>query len=128
MITEPTLLQLANELEALRWNLILHGEARALAALLSDDLRFVHSTGLIDDKQSYLVSIETSTVVYHSADREIAFVVPLGDAAFFVNGTVKMTVTLRGTPRTLHSVFTVVWRREQDAWRLVLHQTTALPA
>ncbi|ABB08502.1 nuclear transport factor 2 family protein [Burkholderia lata] len=128
MTTEPALQQLAAELEARRWNLILQGDAQTLSTLLSDDLLFVHSSGLSDSKQSYLSSIEAGAAVYHSADREIASVVPLGDAAFFVTGTVRMAVTLRGTPRTLHSVFTVVWRREEDTWRLALHQTTALPA
>ncbi|MEW6339444.1 MAG: nuclear transport factor 2 family protein [Pseudomonadota bacterium] len=128
MTSAQELLQLASELETRRWNLALAADITMLADLLSDDLQFVHSSGLQDDKQAYLATLETRAVIYHRADPKIQKVVPLGDQAFYVNGTVTLEATVRGTGRVMRSVFTVVWRREQDAWKLVMHQTTAMPA
>lgn len=128
MITNQSPLELANGLEAKRWELMLAGDAQGLAGLISDDLLFVHSSGLKDGKQQYLDAIKAGVVVYHSAEYRIETVVPLSDQAFIANGVVKIEVTVRGTPRCLHSIFTVAWRCEQDIWRLLAHQTTLLPA
>ena len=67
-------------------------------------------------------------MVYRSADSRIETVFSLSSSAFFANGVVTMEAAIRGTERKLHSTFVVVWRREQDTWRLVAHQTTLLPA
>ena len=128
MITGQQLSDLAHELEDKRWQLLLRGDAEAIADLVSDDLQFVHSSGLKDDKKQYLDAIRTGAVIYRSADSRIATVVPLGDQSFIAGGAVEMTATVRGTDRSLHSLFMVVWRREQEAWRLVAHQTTSVPS
>lgn len=127
MTDRQSLADLAQELETQRWRLLLDANTPALSDLVSDDLHFVHSSGLRDSKKQYLDAIETGAVVYRSANSRIESVIPLGDEAFIAHGVVKMEATVRGAERRLHSVFIVVWRREQDAWRLVAHQTTALP-
>ena len=128
MTHEEALPDLAQQLETQRWQLLLGGDIPALSDLLSDDLQFVHSSGLKDSKKQYLDAIETGAVVYHSANSRIESVTALGKHAFIAHGVVKMEATVRGTERRLHSIFMVIWRREQDAWRLVAHQTTSLPA
>jgi hypothetical protein len=128
MITGQRLSDLARELENKRWQLLLRGDAEALTDLVSDDLQFVHSSGLKDDKKQYLDSIRTGAVIYRSADTRIETVVPLGDESFIASGALKMTANVRGTERNLHSLFMVVWRREQETWRFVAHQTTSVPS
>ena len=127
MTKGKALFDLAQQLETQRWQLLLDANAQGLSDLMSHDLQFVHSSGLKDGKKQYLDAIETGTVIYRSADSRIEAVVPLGDQAFIAHGVVKMEATVRGTERGLHSIFMVVWRREQDAWRLVARQTTLLP-
>jgi len=128
MITGQPLSDLAHELENKRWQLLLRGDAEALTDLVSDDLQFVHSSGLRDGKQQYLDAVRTGAVIYRSEESRIETVVPLGDQSFIASGAVKMTATVRGTERNLHSLFMVVWRREQETWRLVAHQTTLVPS
>jgi len=128
MATKENLLDLANDLEAKRWRLMLNGDAQALAGMISDDLQYVHSSGVKDGKQQYLDAIRTGTVIYRSADSRIETVTPLGVSAFVASGVVTMEATIRGAERRLHSIFMVVWGREQDVWQLVAHQTTLLPA
>ena len=128
MITGQPLSDLAHELENKRWQLLLRGDAEALTDLVSDDLQFVHSSGLRDGKKQYLDAVRTGAVIYRSEESRIETVVPLGDQSFIASGAVKMTATVRGTERNLHSLFMVVWRREQETWRLVAHQTTSVPS
>jgi hypothetical protein len=128
MTTGPDLFDLARKLEDTRWQLLLNADVNALTDLVSDDLQFVHSSGLKDDKTNYLDAIRAGAVIYRSANSRIETVVPLGDRSFIASGVVKMEATVRGTERSLHSIFMVVWRREQETWRLVAHQTTLLPA
>ncbi|SOE91699.1 protein of unknown function [Burkholderia sp. D7] len=128
MITGQPLSDLAHELENKRWQLLLRGDAEALADIVSDDLQFVHSSGLRDGKKQYLDAVRTGAVIYRSAESRIETVVPLGDQSFIASGAVKMMATVRGTERNLHSLFMVVWRREQETWRLVAHQTTSVPS
>jgi ketosteroid isomerase-like protein len=125
MNTEQTLFELASDREAKRWELMLNADTDALADLLSDDLQFIHASGLKDSKEPYLEAIRAGTVTYRSASSRIETVTCLGDHAFIASGVVDMQATVRGIDRDLHSLFTVVWRREQSAWRLVSHQTTA---
>jgi hypothetical protein len=128
MIHQDKLFNIATELEARRWSLMQQGHTRALSGLLSDDLRFVHSSGLIDDKQSYIDSIESGTVVYKTADFHFDAVIPLGGDAFIANGVIHMSAVIRSELRQLHSIFTVVWHRDNGSWQLVAHQTTPIPA
>jgi hypothetical protein len=128
MTTRPDLFDLARKLEDTRWHLLLNADATALTDLLSDDLQFVHSSGLKDDKTNYLDAVRAGAVIYRSANSRIETVVPLGNESFIASGSLKMEATVRGTERSLHSLFMVVWRREQETWRLVAHQTTLLPA
>lgn len=44
------------------------GDAEAVAQFLHDDLVYVHSTGLIDSKASYLESLRRGKYVYESVD------------------------------------------------------------
>lgn len=119
--------ELAAGLEAQRWEHLLNADAPALSLCLSDDLIFIHSSGLKDDKEAYLDSIRKMTVLYHRAEREIAAVIALGEDAFLVQGDITMDVTLKEAPRTLNSLYSVIWRREDGRWRLVSHQTTPKP-
>jgi hypothetical protein len=128
MITGQQLSDLAHELENKRWQLLLRGDAEALTDLVSDDLQFVHSSGLRDGKKQYLDAVRTGAVIYRSTESRIETVVPLGDQSFIASGNVKMTATVRATERNLHSHFMVVWRCEQETWRLVAHQTTSVPS
>src|SRR5258708_12154876 len=128
MTTGPDLFDLARQLEDTRWQLLLNADANALTDPLSDDLQFVHSSGLKDDKTNYLDAVRAGAVIYRSANSRIKTVVPLGDESFIASGALKMQATVLHTERTLHSLFIVVWRRDQETWRLVAHQTTLLPA
>lgn len=122
------LLELAEQLEDQRWLAMRDGNHEALSRLVSEDLWYVHSSGLRDGKQGYIDSVKTGLVVYQSSTRQIKAVIQLGDQAFIAGGEVVMDVAIRGVQKHLQSLFSVTWRQEQGVWRLVTHQTTLLPA
>src|ERR1700761_6788351 len=101
MTTGPDLFHLARKLEDTRWQLLLNADVDALTDLISDDLQFVHSSGLKDDKTAYLDAVRAGAVIYRSANSRIETVIPLGDESFIASGVVKMEATVRGTERSL---------------------------
>ncbi len=121
------LMTTANQLEGARWAFMLRGDATALAELLSEDLRYVHSSGVLDGKKEHLETIISRSVIYKSAESRIESVIPVGQDGLIINGVIKMEATIQGTPRSMHSRFVVVWRREAGSWKLVAHQTTLMP-
>jgi hypothetical protein len=119
---------LATQLEQYRWKMMLDGDFDTTADLLSDAVRYIHSSGLQDDKASYMQKFRAGVFVYHSATSQIEQVTELGADAFIATGTVMIEATVVGTRKHMHSVFSVVWRCEDGDWLLVALQTTLLPS
>jgi ketosteroid isomerase-like protein len=122
-----TFQDLAERLERQRWLLMLHGPADELARVLSDDLIYVHSNGLIDDRKSYLEKYRDGTFLYHRIEGRIEQVIVLGSDALAVSGVSDMEVTVKGVSKRIKSISLVIWRRDDDVWRLVAHQNTLMP-
>ena len=118
---------LADELETKKWNLLLAGNADGLGSLCSTDLYYLHSSGLKDDKNSYLDQLQDGTFSYHRIEHHIEDVTPLGEQAFFTTGIVNIDARVKGIERQMHSRVLSVWRREGDEWKLIAQQTTAAP-
>jgi hypothetical protein len=106
---------------------MLAGDGDRLADILSDDLYYAHSSGTLDDKQSFLDKLRTGFSVYRKLGTQIDMVVPLGAEGLQANGVLSLDVVLNGTVRQAQVIYLVVWRREDGVWRLVGHQSTALP-
>jgi ketosteroid isomerase-like protein len=119
---------MAAQLERERWALMLASDIEASAALLSDDVVYIHSNGLRDDKGSFLRKFRDGVFVYHSATPEVDTVSQLGADVLIANGTLRMHATVNGVDRHMHSAFSVVWQRETGTWRLALLQTTPIPS
>jgi ketosteroid isomerase-like protein len=119
--------KLADELETKKWNLLLAADAAGLASISSTDLYYLHSSGLKDDKNSYLDQLQDGTFSYHRIEHQIEAVTPLGEQAFFITGIVDMDARVKGIERQMHSRVLSIWRREGDEWKLIAQQTTAAP-
>jgi hypothetical protein len=120
-------IETARELESKRGALMTSGDADGLAEILSTDLYYAHSSGLLDDKQSFLAKFRNGVFVYHKVEARVEAAVSLGSDALQANGVLQLEVALNGVERRIQSVYLVVWRREEGMWCLVGHQTTLLP-
>ena len=114
-------------LEQRRRDAMFASDAAALRELLAPDLRYVHSTGAVDSRESLLAKLVAGQVAY----RQLAFdqleVGGEGDAAI-VSGEMRAQV-LRGTEvRDVAACYLAVWLRCGGRWALAAFQGTSLPA
>jgi ketosteroid isomerase-like protein len=100
----------------------------ALDAILADDSVYIHSTAVAESKQGYLDGVRDGLYEYGAIDSDEVSVRYYGDVAIQM-GTVRMTVSARGQPKTpIALLFTLVWKREAPGWRLWQRQATRLVA
>ena len=99
-----------------------------LAAIFSDDLRYAHSTGAVDNKASYidsLVSGRTKYVVCDYKERNFTFPAP-GIALMTGRIHIKSTSATGVSDGDLS--FLAVWREEKGRWHFLAWQSCKLPA
>ena len=101
------------------------GDTAALSHLLADDLRYVHSSGAIDTKQTLVSAIASGALVYHAIDSEDVEVRIIGSAAVLTS-TTRLRINSRGQERDFLARFMRVYTKEDGAWRLAFHQGSKL--
>jgi ketosteroid isomerase-like protein len=98
----------------------------ALDAILADDAVYIHSTAVAESKQGYLDGVRDGLYEYGSINSDAVSVRYCGDVAI-QTGTVRMSVGARGAAKTpIALLFTLVWKREAQGWRLWQRQATRL--
>jgi ketosteroid isomerase-like protein len=103
------------------------GVAAGIAPMLSADLRYLHSTGVAETRSEYLAGVDDRLYEYGCIDSRDTRLTASGDLAI-QDGVVDMTVSAHGAPKHLiHLLFCLVWRREDDAWKLLYRHATRIP-
>ncbi|MFO1447150.1 MAG: nuclear transport factor 2 family protein [Opitutaceae bacterium] len=114
--------------EKARGRALLAGDATALAAVLADDLVYIHSTGKHESKAEVLAGISSKKVAYERFDlsqTEVRLVTP---EVAVLSGTIDQRKLGGGKWADLKLLFHSVWRREAGTWRQVSLQTVQPPA
>jgi len=98
-----------------------------LEALLTDDMRYVHSSATVEDKATYIDRACTGWYDYK------AFTVAKRDWRVWndtalCNGEVRIQVVVKGGAKDFVSRYLQVWRREPQGWRMASWQSTLVPA
>lgn len=101
-------------------------DARALGELVAPDLRYVHSTGGVETRESLLAKLAGGQMVYRQLAFEPLSVQQTPDAAI-VAGEMRAQVQRGDALRDIASCYVAVWLRRDAAWRLAAFQGTALP-
>ncbi len=102
------------------------GDAAALAAILSDDLHYAHSSGTENNKTTYLAALTSGHTKYESIvfeDRKFTHAAP---GIILVTGKCMMKETKDGKFDALHLNFLSVWRLENGTWRFLAWQANRL--
>ena len=95
--------------------------------LLSPTLVYVHSTGVRDDRASYLAKLASGSLRYLALAFEDLQVQQVGQAAV-VQGAMRATVRKDGVDKDVSSLFMTVWSAQADGtWQLQAHQGTPRP-
>ena len=105
----------------------LAADGTKLGAVFSDELRYAHSSGLVDTKTSYLQAITSGRTKYHIIDfveRNFTFPAP---GIALESGRAHMKATsATGESDSIFS-FLAVWREEKGQWRFLAWQSCKLP-
>jgi ketosteroid isomerase-like protein len=117
------------EMEALRCAALVKEDFATLASIIADDVVHIHSTGVVDDKNSYLEGV-SGRLKFLKVHRSNMAVKIFGDIAV-ATGTLDQTIQMRDIGKIIESsaVTTQVWARTSDGeWRQTnFHSTRSAP-
>ncbi|MDM9382743.1 nuclear transport factor 2 family protein [Chlorogloeopsis sp. ULAP01] len=122
-IAQPV--QEVEQLEERRYQAMLAKDITLLEHLLSEDLSYVHSTGFVDSKASYIAFVRSGGVQYQQIERENLVVRTYSDTAV-VTGRILMTVVIKGEVRFIDNVFVNIWEKRNQGWQFVHWQSTPI--
>src|SRR5205085_8017864 len=98
-----------------------------LTAILSDDLRYAHSSGGVDTKASLVDAIASGKMKYQTIDyeqREFTFPAP---GIALMTGRAKFKVAGATGVNDMTLAFLAVWREENGKWRFLAWQSCRVP-
>ena len=112
--------ELAGAIEKFRLALI-DPDAATLASMVSDDLTYAHSTGLVEDKAAFiqaLVSGKSDFKTITLSDQRIQLL----DKTAVVWHKLAADITDNGNEASVKLIILTVWQRQKDGWKLVARQ------
>jgi len=112
--------------EERRTRAMVDGDVAALAELIDDDCRYVHSSGAVDTKASYLEKLQSGAFGYSWIRACDQLIIEVGAGAAVVH-RMEAELVLSGVPRPYQSQAVALWRETPLGLRLVYFQATALP-
>ncbi|WP_426149636.1 nuclear transport factor 2 family protein [Pseudomonas sp. DC3000-4b1] len=121
-------LTLADELIALeheRARALMSEDHESIARLFADDLVYVHTTGLVQNKVQYQEYVR-SAVRYLSVERGVLQVRPLAEGVALMTGS-QINVLQKaggGEPVRAEGFVTQVWVKGNAGWQMVAFQGT----
>jgi len=115
----------AEKADRARFEAMIKADTATLADLLSPDLTYVHSSGVLESRDEYVEAIRSGKYKYKKVDLEDVKVRAYGDTAL-VSG--KATIDVTSSGNEVHSVlcFLDVWVKQDGKWRMSAWQSTRL--
>jgi ketosteroid isomerase-like protein len=117
-MSDKEVIQEIEALETKRCKAILNCDYKALEALMAEDLRYVHSSAVMENKKQYLEKLGSGYYTYHGLDASDCEFRVLGDAVL-VNGDMRITVEVAGTKKVIMSRYLQVWAKKAPGWQMV---------
>lgn len=113
-------------LDQQRTQAILARNFQALEPLLGEDLRYIHSSAVQENKAEYLAKLTSGHYLYHGLDVQQRDIRVLGDVVL-VNGDLRIDVEVKGTRKVVLSRYLQVWARRASGWQMVSWQSVPVP-
>ncbi|CDF83709.1 hypothetical protein PKB_2362 [Pseudomonas knackmussii B13] len=116
-------------LEQERQRALVEEDHARLDTLFADDLLYVHTTGLVQDKAQYL-EYARNAVRYLAVERGELQVRLFGDGLALMSGPQCNLLQKRGggEPVRAEGFATQLWVKEEDGWRIASFHGTRAPA
>ena len=112
--------KVADAVEKLRVAMV-DGDAEKLGALTSDILSYGHSSGTIEDKATYVLSITSGKNDFKSIEQTNQTIKLKGNIAI-VRHTFKAEVLINGNSAFPNIGILQVWQNENGNWKLIARQ------
>jgi hypothetical protein len=113
-------------LEERRYAAMLAGDAEVLEELLHPELAYMHSTGELESKQSYLDTLRAGTSAYKSIRCDDQTIRIHGDVGLVFHH-LEADVVFEGNARHLDNRLLAVWARDDGDWRMLALQSGPVP-
>ncbi|AZD08068.1 hypothetical protein C4K26_2665 [Pseudomonas chlororaphis] len=123
MINEPSITALISSLEELRYQAMQSNDLESIQRLLHPGLNYVHSSGKVDNLDSYLKSLRDGLSIYHRIQHVVHKVHQSGDSAI-VFGEMIADITSHGVAKSIHNLTLNIWLRTGMNWQLFAYQPT----
>jgi ketosteroid isomerase-like protein len=101
----------------------LNGDANTVASMMTDDLTFTHANAVVESKEQFVDALQTQRLQYKTLTDEDRQIRVNGNTGV-VSGTVHIVVDASGTEYDLRVVFTELWVKEGDTWKMMLWHAT----
>jgi hypothetical protein len=111
--------------ETRRFEAMTRADTTTLKLLLADELVYIHSNALKENKQEHLAAISSKKLVYEKMDREVATVRFYGKTAL-VNGTIRVRGILNNSSFEVRLLYLAVYRKKHGVWQMVHWQSTKM--
>jgi len=125
-MSDKDVIQEIESLDAKRSQAILSRDYKALELLIGEDLRYIHSSSVQEDKKQYLDKLASGHYIYHGLDvlqREFRVI---GDVVL-VNGDLRINVEVAGTKKIVMSRYLQVWAKRTSGWQMVSWSSVPIP-
>jgi hypothetical protein len=99
------------------------GNGEALARLMSDQLRFVHSDGRVESKADYVKNLMAGDTAYADAKTSELETMQVSSEVVVVLGVQEMRKKLGAEWSDIKLRYLAVWRNESGTWRMVAWQS-----
>jgi ketosteroid isomerase-like protein len=111
--------------DAGRIKALLENDFAALEQLLSDDLTYVHSNGMLDTKESYIGSLRAGNSRYLTMDMSEVAVRALGDTAL-INAKFNARVQVRDHEVNPRARVLIVYAKRDGRWQMIAWESTSI--
>ena len=117
-MSDKDVIQEIEAVDAKRSQAILNRDYKALEPLIGEDLRYIHSSAVQENKKQYLEKLGSGHYIYHGLDvLEREFRV-MGEVVL-VNGDLRIQVEVAGTKKVVMSRYLQVWAKRALGWQMV---------
>ena len=98
-----------------------------LDAILSNELRYAHSSGVVDTKAAFIDSLVSKKTVYQNFEYKDRTILPAGPGIALMSG--RVLVKVRSGEKNLSNDlnYLSVWREENGKWRFLAWQSCRNP-
>jgi len=113
--------------EDARFAAMVAADPAAMAPWFTEDLVYVHSTGLVEGREQLIDSIASGRAKYVAVTPSEREVVSLAPDAALVRGRGRFQVAANGVPLDLQIRYLAVYGRQDGKWRLRSWQSLRIP-